>query len=61
MIRTWQDFDENIRASHNYGKWWASRSVDGHVQRIVGPYHTEDEAFLAAGGQLKEVVVEGRP
>jgi len=61
MISTWQDFDENIRTSHDYGKWWASRSVDGHIQHISGPHTTEQEASEAVGGQAKDVVVDGRP
>ena len=47
MVRTWQDFDENCRAT--WGMWFASISFDGHVQRIVGPFKTEREAIEAIG------------
>jgi len=52
IIRSWQDFDENIRSTRasDYGKWWACRSVDGHVQQIAGPCDTEEEAREKVGG-----------
>lgn len=42
MIRTWQDNDKNIRPEQR-GKWFGSRSVDGHIMQITGPYETEPE------------------
>lgn len=46
MIRVWQDQDENIAYSQR-GKWYGSRSVDGHIVMLVGPYETEAECRAA--------------
>lgn len=45
MIRVWQDFDENSRAT--WGRWFGSLSRDGHVVLIVGPFLTETECRQA--------------
>ncbi len=41
MIRIWQDFDENCRAT--WGQWFGTLSFNGHVVKIIGPFLTEQE------------------
>ena len=49
MITTWQDFDENFRSG--WGLWWAIRSENGHIVRLLGGYETEAEAIAAVGSR----------
>ena len=48
MIDIWQDFDENSRST--WCMWFGTRSLDGHIVSIVGPFHSYDDAVQALGG-----------
>lgn len=41
MVRVYQDFDENCRAT--WGQWFGTLSRDGHVMAHAGPCLTEQE------------------
>lgn len=48
MIRVWQDYDENCRAT--WAMWFGTKSMNGHIVQIVGPFPNENECRAALGG-----------
>ena len=47
MINFWQDFDENCKET--WGMWFGSKSVDGHIVKLVGPYRNELDVYSVLG------------
>ena len=49
MVRAWQDYDPNCKAT--WGMWFGYRSVDGHIIAIVGPYNTKEDVLKELGDE----------
>ena len=47
MVRIWQDFDDNNRLT--WGHWFGTRSLDGHIVEIVGPFESQAKCLAALG------------